>query len=115
MTAQHAQQENNTVTLRLVSTTIQPNMNNTSKHLQHVTTKPINRRPAVVEHSPVTYIRTQLTTSQTRGQMLESSIEFDLVEHWFIPKTRKTLISTDKQPSIILQHFDRNFAIISEP
>ena len=39
--------------------------------------KPINSRPAVVEHSPVTYIRIQLTTSQPRGQMLESSLEFD--------------------------------------
>jgi len=77
--------------------------------------KPINSRPAVVEHSPVTYIRIQLTTPQPRGQMLESSIEFDLVEHWFIPKTRETSISMDKQPSHFLQHFDSNFAIISEP
>ena len=69
----------------------------------------------MVEHSPVTYIRTQLTTPQPRGQMLESSIEFDLVEHWFIPKTRERSISTDKQPSHILQHFDSNFPIIPEP
>jgi len=47
--------------------------------------------------------------------MLEASIEFDFVEHWFIPKTRKTSISTDKQPSHILQHFDSNFAIILKP
>jgi len=46
---------------------------------------------------------------------LKSSIEFDLVEHWLIPKTRETSISTDKQPSHILQHFNSNFAIISEP
>jgi len=49
----------------------------------------------VVEHSPVAYIRTQLTTPQPRGQMLESRIDFNLVEHWFIPETRKTSIITD--------------------
>ena len=51
------------------------------RKVPHFTIKPINSRPAVVEHSSVTYIRTQLTTPQPRGQMLESSIEFDLVEH----------------------------------
>ena len=65
----------------------------------------------MVEHSAVAYIRTQLTTPQPRGQMLESSIEFNLVEHWFIPKTRETSISTVKQPSHILQHFNSNLAI----
>jgi len=69
----------------------------------------------VIEHNSVTYIRTELTTPQPRGQMLESSIEFDLVEHWFIPKIRETSITTEKQPSNILQYFYSSFAIISKP
>ena len=38
--------------------------------------KPINRRPAVFKHNPVADILTQLTASQPRGQMLESSTEY---------------------------------------